>query len=161
MRAIVDLGGNVALLNSAPSGRAWRVGVQDPKADRGETLAVIEAKNESVITSGDYERYMDAEGKTYGHILSGKTGRPVPVSFSSVTIVDADGAKADGWCTALFAMGREKALAYLRENPEIRAFLLSPDEKTAWVSEGLAPRLTLLAPDVKLNILTRAASAQK
>ena len=41
VRAIVDLGGNVALLNSAPSGRAWRVGVQDPKADRGETLAVI------------------------------------------------------------------------------------------------------------------------
>ena len=161
VRAIVDLGGNVALLNSAPSGRAWRVGVQDPKADRGETLAVIEAKNESVITSGDYERYMDAEGKTYGHILSGKTGRPVPVSFSSVTIVDADGAKADGWCTALFAMGREKALAYLRENPEIRAFLLSPDEKTAWVSEGLAPRLTLHAPDVKLNILTRAASVQQ
>lgn len=79
----------------------------------------------------------------------------MPVSFSSVTIVDADGAKADGWCTALFAMGREKALAYLREHPEIRAFLLSPDEKTAWVSEGLAPRLTLLAPDVKLNILTR------
>lgn len=71
---------------------------------------------------------MDAEGKTYGH-LSSKTGRPVPRSFSSVTIVDADGAKADGWCTALFTMGREKALAYLREHPEIQAFLLSPDAR--------------------------------
>lgn len=151
---ILDLGGNIVLMGAGEGGRNWRVGVQDPRKERNEMLAVIETPGDvSVITSGDYERYFMKDGKRYGHILSGATGRPVQLSFSSVTIVDADGAKADGWCTALFAMGKEKALAFLSHRPDIEAFLLSGDEKTAWVSERLAPRLKLTDETIELRVI--------
>ena len=151
---ILDLGGNIVLMGSGEGGRNWRVGVQDPRKERNEMLAVIETPGDvSVITSGDYERYFMKDGKRYGHILSGATGRPVPLSFSSVTIVDADGAKADGWCTALFAMGKEKALEFLGRRPDIEAFLLSGDEKEAWVSEALAPRLSLTDETIALRVI--------
>lgn len=151
---ILDLGGNIVLMGSGESGRNWRVGVQDPRKDRNEMLAVIETPgNVSVITSGDYERYFMKDGKRYGHILSGATGRPVPLSFSSVTIVDADGAKADGWCTALFAMGKARALTFLARRTDIEAFVLSGDEKEAWVSEALAPRLKLTDETIQLHVI--------
>ena len=153
-RAVLDLGGNVVLLGQGENGRQWRIGVQDPRKERNEMLAVIETPGDvSVITSGDYERYFMKDGKTYGHILSGATGRPVPLAFSSVTIVDADGAKADGWCTALFAMGREKALAFLAKRPDIRAFLLSGDQSQAWVSEALAGKIRLTDDSIRLHVI--------
>ena len=155
-RAILDLGGNIVLVGAGDDGRNWNIGVQDPRKERNEIFAILKAEPDvSVITSGDYERYFTADGKTYGHILSGATGRPVPLAFSSVTIMDADGAKADGWCTALFAMGRENALAFLARRPDIRAFLISPDAKTAWVSEAIAQRLELVNKETKLNIIRR------
>lgn len=152
-RAVLDLGGNVVLLGTGEGGRPWRVGVQDPRKERNEMLAVIEASDVSVITSGDYERYFMKDGRTYGHILSGSTGRPVPLAFSSVTIVDADGAKADGWCTALFAMGREKALEYLARHADLAAFLISGDGREAWVTASLAPRLKLTDESITLHVV--------
>ena len=154
IRAVLDLGGNVVLLGDGENGRRWRIGVQDPKKERNEMLAVIETAGDvSVITSGDYERYLLKDGKRYGHILSGATGRPVPLAFSSVTIVDADGAKADGWCTALFAMGKEKSLAFLARRSDIQAFLLSGDEKEAWVSPALAQSLRLTNESIRLHVI--------
>ncbi len=154
IRAVLDLGGNVVLLGEGENGRRWRIGVQDPKKERNEMLAVIETEGDvSVITSGDYERYLLKDGKRYGHILSGATGRPAPLSFSSVTIVDADGAKADGWCTALFAMGKEKALDFLARRDDIQAFLLSGDEKEAWVSPALSKTLEMTDASIRLHVI--------
>lgn len=73
---------------------------------------MVTAIDESVITSGAYERNFEKNGKRYGHILSAKTGRPVQTDLSSVTIVDANGAKADALCTALFGMGEKAAQAF-------------------------------------------------
>lgn len=151
--AIVDLGGNVALLGQSTAGRKWRVGVQRPDAERGTTMAVIEGKDESIITSGAYERKIESEGKRYGHILSVKTGEPVGTDIGSVTIVDADGAKADGWCTALFAMGTQKAVEMLKKHKDLNAFIVDDQLKRAWVSKSLADRVTLLENSITITVV--------
>ena len=150
--AMIDLGGNIALVGPSPKGRDWMIGIQVPEAERGEAFAAVRARGESVITSGDYERFIAADGKVFGHILSAETGRPVPMTMSSVTVVDPDGAKADAWCTAFFAMGLDKTLEYMRTHPQMRVLVLGADKKTVWVSESLAARVTLI-DDLKMNVV--------
>ncbi len=149
---IIDLGGNVALIENNPSGQKWRVGVQRPDAERNSILAVVEANAVSVITSGAYERKIESDGKTYGHILSAVTGEPVSTDLASVTIIDADGAAADGWCTALFAMGSKKALdAAQREG--LCVILISADLKTLWVSRAIADNVKVLDKSMKIKVV--------
>lgn len=141
--ALLDLGGNVVTLGGKSEDRPWRVGLQRPDQARNTYFAVVNAKDVSVITSGAYERYFEKGGKRYGHILSAKTGRPVLTDIASVSIVDANGAKADAWCTALFAMGWDTATAYLSSHKDIRAVLMHSDLKRVFASEALRPILTV------------------
>ena len=67
--------------------------------------------------------------------------RPFATDVASVTIVDADGARADALCTALFAMGWEGAEAFLRKHPDVRAVLLRDDFRETLVSEALRNRI--------------------
>lgn len=150
--AMLDLGGNIALAGVAPEGRDWMIGIQFPDAERGAAFAAVKARDESVVTSGDYERFIAKDGKIFGHILSGRTGRPVPMTMSSVTVVDKDGAKADAWCTAFFAMGLAKTLEYMKTHPQMQVLILGADKKTIWVSESLSDRVTLIE-DFKMNVV--------
>ncbi len=138
--ALLDLGGNVVALGEKFPGHPWRIGLQSPDKTRGDYFAVLSAADESVITSGAYERNFEKNGHRYGHILSPTTGRPVETDLASVTIVDRDGARADALCTALFAMGFEKAEAFLMAHPEIHAVLLRDDLKETLVSAALKPK---------------------
>ncbi|MCF0253758.1 MAG: FAD:protein FMN transferase [Duodenibacillus sp.] len=154
--AMADLGGNVALLGRSPAGRAWRIGVQRPDAERGVALAAIELEDASLVTSGNYERNFQKDGVTYGHILDAATGMPAVTDMGSVSIVDADGAKADGWCTALFAMGVERAVALAARTPGLQVFIVDAAVKNAWVSKALAPRVLMLDDSVALRVIEPA-----
>ena len=150
---LLDLGGNVALLGKSPSGRDWNVGIQRPDKERGEIFAVAAASDESVITSGAYERKIEKDGKTYGHILSPVTGMPVATDIASVTIIDKNGARADGWCTALFAMGSQKAIKQMSENKDLGVFILDSTLKKAWVSRCIADRVRLQDKSIDLTVI--------
>lgn len=139
--ALLDLGGNIVAVGGKTSETPWRIGLQSPDKSRGEYFAVMSANDESVITSGAYERNFEKNGKRYGHILSVKTGRPVATDISSVTIADANGARADALCTALFAMGWLGAEAFLKHHPDVHAVLLKDDMKEMLVSEALRNRI--------------------
>lgn len=151
--ALLDLGGNVVAVGSKFEGKPWRVGLQRPDQMRGEYFAVVSATDESVITSGAYERNFEKDGKRYGHILSARTGRPVKTDLSSVTIVDANGGKADALCTALFGMGEKAAEAFLQKHPDVHAVLLTADLKTAIVSEGLQDQVQITDPSIAVKII--------
>jgi thiamine biosynthesis lipoprotein len=118
-RAIIDLGGNIIALGNKSDGRIfkkeetlWRVGIQDPSEKHGVYAKEIECKDATLVTSGDYERFVEIDGKRYHHILSAWTGFPVDNELRSVTII-ADNknsfasTKADALSTALFALGYE------------------------------------------------------
>lgn len=110
-------------------------------------------KDESVITSGAYERYFEENGKRYSHILDPKTGRPAKTDISSVTIIDRDGARADALCTALFAMGWVRAEAFLRTHSELKALVMHADMKQAVMTPAAASSVTSADPSVKLTVL--------
>ncbi len=67
--AMVDMGGNVLVHGDSPSdGSDWNVGIQNPFLPRGNVAALIKIRNQSVVTSGIYERVLEKEGSKYHHI---------------------------------------------------------------------------------------------
>ena len=123
--SLVSLGGNVIGSGTNGSDKPWSIGLQRPDKERGEYFAVVPLKDTSVVTSGDYEKFFIKDGVKYHHILNPKTGKPVPATLSSVTIIDDNSAKADALCTALFVMGWSGAIEYLQKHPDLKAVLLS------------------------------------
>ncbi len=100
--AIVNAGGDLRAIGSKGD-KAWRVGIRHPR-QTGLLASLSVHDNESVFTSGDYERFYIHNGKRYHHIIDPRTGYPAPDS-TSVTILRADAATADGSSTALMIAG--------------------------------------------------------
>lgn len=102
--AIVNAGGDLRAWGKRGD-RSWRIGVRHPQ--RAGVLAAIEIRgDESVFTSGDYERYFEWEGRRYHHILDPRTGYPAQ-GTTSVTVIHPDAATADAAATALFIAGAD------------------------------------------------------
>ncbi|HFE39239.1 MAG TPA: FAD:protein FMN transferase [Gammaproteobacteria bacterium] len=100
--AIINAGGDLRVLGSKGA-KPWLIGIRHPR--EAGVLAGIEVKdNESVFTSGDYERYYDYQGKRYHHIIDPRTGFPADETIS-VTVVNENAALADAAATALFVAG--------------------------------------------------------
>lgn len=130
--SLVSLGGNIIGTGTNAEGKPWSIGLQQPNEERGEYFAVVPIDDSSVVTSGDYEKYFIQDGVKYHHLLDPKTGKPVPATISSVTIVNPDSALADALCTALFVMGWDNAVSYIKAHPELQVVLV--DEKLTKVA---------------------------
>ncbi len=97
-RALVDFGSSVYAI-----GR-WEVAVRDPfRNDR--SLGVVTLENDSLSTSGNYEKFFKANGAVYGHILDPRTGRPVQ-GVASVSVVAPTATESDALSTAAFVGAR-------------------------------------------------------
>lgn len=138
--ALLDLGGNIQAVGARPDGSPWRVGIRNPAGEGN--LGVVEVDNQAVITSGGYERYFEEGGVRYWHILDPKTGAPARSGLASVTVVGGDGLMCDGLSTALFVMGREKAVEHWRRHRDFEAVLVSEDGSVT-ITPGLEGRFAL------------------
>ncbi|MCC6094512.1 MAG: FAD:protein FMN transferase [Eubacterium sp.] len=114
--AMINLGGNVSVLGAKPDGSPFVVGIQKPFADRGEVLTTVDAEDESVISSGVYERYFKKNGKLYHHILDPKTGYPADTSLNQATVIGSDDVLGDALSTICILLGEEKAEKLIRDN---------------------------------------------
>ena len=138
---ILSLGGNVQTLGEKPGGGLWKVGVQDP-ADPSTTLGTLAlAGGLAAVTSGGYQRYFEQDGKTYPHILDPKTGRPAESGLTGVTVVCADGARADALSTALFVLGEDGALSLWRDAGGFELLLVTADGRVV-LTPGLESAFT-------------------
>ncbi|MBI3526182.1 MAG: FAD:protein FMN transferase [Betaproteobacteria bacterium] len=76
IHGLVNLAGDIRVLGSKPDGSPWRLGIRDPRNPTG-TIADIEVSGGALATSGDYERFFEANGRRYCHILDPRSGMPV------------------------------------------------------------------------------------
>jgi len=142
--ALVDLSGNMMALGNAPGADGWRIGIRDPR-DRMPYFARIRIRAEAISTSGQYEQFVAANGKTYGHILDARTGRPAE-GLLSVTVVAPSALDSDAWDTPLFVLGPVEAKRVARERVDIAVVLVQPGDAgvdTIWVEEALRDRFVL------------------
>jgi thiamine biosynthesis lipoprotein len=150
--AIIDIGGNILVMGSKPDGKPFRIGIQDPLAEaRGTYLGIANIINQSLVTSGTYERrFTDAKtGKTWHHILNPATGYPAENELDSVSIIGDKSIDCDAYAK-VFVMGLKKGWAFVLTHPELQAIFITTD-KRVFVTPGLASRFTLTNKDYKLE----------
>ena len=134
--ALASLGGNVVALGSRWDGSPWRVGIRDPFGQETDLLGILEVCDCCVVTSGGYERFFEQDGLRYHHLLDPETGMPAENGLVSVTVVCADGTRADALSTAFYVLGKDAALEYWQENADLE-FILVEENGTVTVTDGL------------------------
>src|SRR5690606_31417690 len=140
--ALVDAGGDLRVLGTR-NGRAWRIGIQDPRADG--VLGVIElADGEAAFTSGDYERYVDRGGARMHHLLDPRTGRPA-LETRAVTVIAPEGVAADAAATALFVAGDD--WAEVADALDVDAVLRVDSSGRIEATEAMRRRLVAVTED--------------
>lgn len=111
--AILSLGGNILTLGGKPDGADYKVGIQYPERDSAALAATVRAREESVVTSGVYERFFVEDGVTYSHLLDPATGLPLQNGLLAVSVVGPCSAKCDALSTLCFALGPDEGLRYI------------------------------------------------
>ena len=81
----VDLGGDIRVIGPQADGQPWLIGIRDPR-DASALVAEVALHGGALATSGDYERFIEVEGRRYCHILDPRTGWPAQ-GLASVTVI--------------------------------------------------------------------------
>lgn len=136
--AMINLGGNVLVYGRNPryDSDTWRVGIRDPKNPRGNCLGFLKIRDQSVVTSGIYERYFDMDGQIYHHILDRKTGYPIDSDMLSLSIVSDHSVDGEIWTSRLFGLPIKEVLKEVKKQPHIEALIVTKDSRIV-VTEGL------------------------
>jgi thiamine biosynthesis lipoprotein len=140
---LVEIGGEVRVKGDK-GGKLWRIGIDKPVDDNmspGSDLeAIIELKDRSLATSGNYRKFYIENGIKYSHTIDPKTGYPARNQLLSASVLASDCATADGIATACMVMGKEKSIEFLDLHPEFDGYLVYSDVDGSfktWMSEKL------------------------
>ncbi|HET7764800.1 MAG TPA: FAD:protein FMN transferase [Burkholderiales bacterium] len=120
-QALVMAGGDSRVLGDK-RGRPWVIGVQDPRR-KNALVARIPLVDAAISTSGDYERYFEADGVRYHHILDPKTGASA-TGARSVTIIGPDATTTEGISKSAFVKGPEDGIRFVEALPGIDAVIV-------------------------------------
>ncbi len=126
---IINLGGNVLTIGSKPDGMPYQVGIQKPFSDTGVPFTTVEITDQSIVTSGIYERYIEVDDVRYHHILNPQTGMPIENDLLSVTIISDSSAVGDALSTICMTKGLEDGMELIESLPHIEALFITSDYK--------------------------------
>ncbi|MBE6089223.1 MAG: FAD:protein FMN transferase [Clostridium beijerinckii] len=130
--AMVDMGGNVLVFGDSPSnGGDWNVGIQNPFLSRGNAVALVKIKDQSVVTSGIYERVFEKDGRKYHHIFDSKTGYPIESNIASLTIIADKSLDCDIYTTKLFGLDAASIIHKVNRIKGMGAVVITVDGKLA------------------------------
>ncbi len=118
---MVEAGGDIRYWGRKPDGRPWRFGVQHPR-DPEQYIAVEDLGLTAVATSGDYEQFIEYEGKRWHHILDPTTGYPSRAAVSA-TVWTTTALDADILSTALFILGPNRGIEWIESLPQAEGLI--------------------------------------
>lgn len=148
--AIVNAGGDLRAIGRHGE-RPWRIGIRHPR-EAGILASIEVSGDESIFTSGDYERYFEVDGRRYHHIIDPRTGYPASET-TSVTVIHTDAATADAAATALFVAGPEEWVAIARAMG-VRYVMLIDRDGIAHMNPAMQKRIVFESgspPEVRLS----------
>ncbi|MBE0422973.1 MAG: FAD:protein FMN transferase [Lutibacter sp.] len=129
---MVEIGGEIRARGKNEKGLPWKIAIENPNTDGSRSFAtVIELKDESIATSGNYRKFkLKEDGTKYVHTINPKTGFAKESNLLSASVISkADCADVDAYATAFMEMGFEKSTVFLKNHQELKAFLIYVDEK--------------------------------
>jgi len=100
-------GSSIYALGAPPGETGWKVRIRDPK-NEAKTVTEVTLKDESMSTSGSYEKFFRAEGKIYSHIMDPRTGFPA-TGMLSTSVITPRTLDSEAWTKPFFINGRSWA----------------------------------------------------
>lgn len=128
---IVEIGGEVYAHGKKPDGSFWNIGIEKPienKISENPLKATANLYNTAIATSGNYRRFTEIDGVKYTHHIDPKTGYPTKNNLLSASLFAKDCITTDANATGVLVLGLEKAKIFLKNHPEIQAYLIYSDE---------------------------------
>jgi thiamine biosynthesis lipoprotein len=129
-RALVALGGDIAVGDPPPDAAGWRVGVSSLKNSDEPPRYHLVLKNAGVSTAGDLHQAVEIGGKRYSHIIDPKTGQGL-VGRRSATVVAPNATTSDGLDTAMCVMGPDRGMAMIEKLDGVAALYVYETAKCA------------------------------
>ena len=93
--------------------------------------------DQSVVTSGNYERYFEKDGTIYHHILDPDTGYPIQNDLYQVTIISDRSVDGDALSTTCYALGLEKGMELIQSLDGVEAVFVTSDYEIHTTTEDL------------------------
>lgn len=125
--ALINLGGNSLAVGSKYDGSSFRIGIQKPFDQQGSAISVLEIRDQSVVSSGIYERYFEKDEMIYHHILDTNTGYPIRNNLLQVTIVSDISVDGDALSTSCYALGLEDGSELIKQLDGVEAYFITDD----------------------------------
>ena len=145
--AIVNTGGDLRAIGTKGE-RNWNIGIRSP--DGGEAVASLQPQgDESIFTSGDYERMFEYGGKRYHHIIDPRSGWPA-TGTRSVTVIHKSATIADAAATALLVAAPDQRATIARQMG-INQLLIIDEAGSYHLSEAMQARITFLQQPPKVE----------
>lgn len=119
--AIINLGGNVLCVGKKGTDD-FRIGITDPQGN--DDIIRLNIDDQSVVTSGIYQRYFEVDGKYYHHILSPQTGYCYNNGLASVSIISDDSVDGDVLSTVCFTLGLDQGLKMINDMDGVEAIFI-------------------------------------
>jgi thiamine biosynthesis lipoprotein len=122
---------SIYALGAPPNEAGWTVAIRHPKK-RNLTVQDVVLKDESMSTSGNYEKFFRAEGRVYAHIMDPRTGFPAQ-GMLSVSVIAPKTLDSEAWTKPVFIQGRSWAGQHIPKG--FRVFLCEDkaDTPCAWL----------------------------
>jgi len=131
---IINASGDMNTWGRQPNGNEWTVAITNP-LNKTKAAAILPITNGAVVTSGNYEKFVQFNGTRYTHIIDPRTGYPSS-GILSVTVFAPKAELADALATSVFVMGIETGLNRINQLPKIECIII--DEKgKVFTSENL------------------------
>ena len=108
-----------------------------------QSARLVEVANQSVVTSGIYERSLTEAGRVYHHLLDPTTGYPLETEMASITIISDASVDGEIWTTRLFGYPIPEALEILNQLDGIEGVIITQDQQILY-SSGLADTLHII-----------------
>jgi len=122
---IINASGDMNTWGRQPNGEEWKVGITNP-LNKNKVFALIPISNSAVVTSGNYEKFVEFNGTRYSHIINPKTGYPSK-GIISVSVFTPKAELADALATSIFVMGIDVGLDFVNQLKNIECIII--DEK--------------------------------
>lgn len=147
---LINLGGNIIALGQKSAQKKWRIGLQKPFGSPKESIGFLPVCDQSIVTSGIYERYFKQDHHIYHHLLNAKTGYPQENELLAITVLTERSVNADLYTTQLYGMGLDKAMTFLKQpkNQFLKAIFITRDQRVILSDPSI--KLTLTDPSYQL-----------
>lgn len=116
---------SVESIGRRSDGKKWRIGIQNPK-NPSEIINIALLEGEAMGVSGDYQTYVEIDGKRYHHIINPKTGYPAD-TISMLVVIAKDSFRADLYSTALFMLEANKIIELVDNIEELEVMIVDKD----------------------------------